>query len=379
MINFFSIYLRVLLLSFFIPILDFPLYLFEIDIVALGKLPFIFLFLISLVYHFKNKIYLNALSYLFLVVFLLSILLSIAYKNSFSSAYLSHIYAFIMPVLSISFGYNFYNSYKSSSELSFLFSKSIYLAFYGSIILTLFYIYFYYVTQQWSYYGFATALPLVFGYIFINSPRLAHFGFFLNILTGKRSSILVTLFFYLKKIKFVTILRKPIWSFVIIISLVFIFKILNDLEIFRRFALILEFDKDDSMAIFLATGGRLTEIISLYNYMILDPIKFVVGSGLGAKYLFVDPRQMYPDALMHYTHFSPTFYIFLIGVPSTLVMYFLIFKNLKFINKTEPITYIFLSFLINSFFGSIMFVDPRFWFFFGCLLGFKNFKLQKNG
>jgi hypothetical protein len=377
MINLNKSYLFFLALTFLIPILDFFYYLKNIDLVSIGKYPFFILFVISIIYHFKNRIYLTFSSVLFLLSLLFSVMLSFYYQNSISSATFSHIYAFLMPVFSISFGYHFYAAYRESKQLQLFFSKIMYISFWVSICLTLGYIYFYYITKEWGYFGFGTGLPLIFGYILSKNPKIAFFSFFLNIFSGKRTGIIVTIVQYIRILKFKFFLQTPIAATFSICVLIFLVQIMNKYDIFQRFELILDFDSSDAYMIFISTGGRLTEIISLFNYWTMNPEKLVFGSALGAKFLFVDPRGEFPNELMHYSHFSPTFYVFLIGLPLTLLLYISILKQLKYISSLEPLTLIFLSFFVSSFFGSIMFVDPRFWFFFGCLLGYKKLKSKQ--
>ena len=374
MLLYFRIYLFLIFSSFLIPILDFPLYLSNIDIVSFGKIPFILMFFTSILYHIKHNLFLPSVSKIIIFSFFIAIGSSIFYGNILSSAHISHIYALTMPIFSISIGYNFYNIYQKSDFIKVHFQKIINVSFVFSIVLSFFYIYFYFITNQWGYFGFATSMPLFFGYILTNNPKHAYFGFFVNIFTGKRSGILITLFFLIKRIKYRSIFKKPLWTLVLVFFFIIAFIQLNDLHIFDRFEMIFDLDFQDAFSIFMATGGRFTEIISVLDHLNNNPFMYFSGSGIGGKYLFVDPRSEFPNELMHYTHFSPTFYLFLIGLPLTILIYTLILKEFKYINKKEPITYIFLSFFINSFFGSIMFVDPRFWFFFGCLLGYKKFK-----
>lgn len=374
MLSYFRFYLCLIFLSFLIPILDFPLYLFNFDIVSYGKIPFVLMFFTSILYHLKFNFFFPSLSKLFLFSFFTATISSFYYDNIFSSAYFSHFYALIMPIFSISFGYHFFINYEKSTFIKNYFGRLINISFIFSMIFTFLYIYFYFITNQWGYFGFATSMPLFFGYILINNPKQAFFGFFLNLFTGKRSGILITLFFLIKRLKFQLMLKRPFWTILLVFIFICAFIKLNDLQLFNRFEMILDFDVKDSFSIFMATGGRFTEIISVLDHLNNYPFMYFSGSGIGGKYLFVDPRSTFPNELMHYTHFSPTFYLFLVGLPLTILIYTLIVKEIKYIDKKEPITYVFLSFFINSFFGSIMFVDPRFWFFFGCLLGYKNFK-----
>jgi hypothetical protein len=376
--NFFRFYLIVFGITFFSPVLDFLFYLNNVDVIFLSKFPFVFLFVISVVFHFKRKIFFDSTSKIFLMALFLSLVFFVFYSHNLNSAFFSHFYALVMPIFSISMGFYFHKKYLQDLFLQMFTHRILVVGFWISLLLTGGYVYFYFIAKQWGYFGFGTNLPIVIGYFFIKNPRLAFFGMLVNFFSGKRTGILISIVQFLRSINIKSLYKKPIFSVLVLLFFTYSISLLKKFELLKRFELILEFDVDDAYLIFISTGGRLTEVVSLFNYWIDYPIRFFTGSGLGAKFLFEDPRIDFADELMHYTHFSPSFYIFLVGFPLTFILYISILNKVKFISKEEPLTLIFLSFFLSSFFGSIMFIDPRFWFFFGILVSYKKYLFKIN-
>jgi len=134
--------------------------------------------------------------------------------------------------------------------------------------------------------------------------------------------------------------------------------------------LIADFDISDATAIFISTGGRLTEVFSIIDFLDERSYRWFIGSGMGAQYLFFDPRDGFQPELFHYAHFSPFGYIFLFGVPFTVLFYcFLFVRVLRGQILVGNFFYLgFLFLIITSFFGSNLFIDPRIWFFYGFVI-----------
>ena len=358
--------------SFLSPILDFPLYLAEVDIVWLSKVPLVSLFLLALVFHLTRPIKVSGESILFAFAGSLALIIGIFEYQFTRPAFLTHFYASLMPIISISFGRHFCKF--CDSEVLNSFGRLMEKIFYLQVFILLAYFYFYYIQGTWSYFGFGTGIGLASIYMLSVQKKYSFLlGVFFDLLSGKRSGFIavisVTVLYYL---------RRPQNSRFIIGASFFLLALmllmLKDVgvfrDIFRRFELIADFDISDATAIFISTGGRLTEVFSIIDFLDERSYRWFIGSGMGAQYLFFDPRDGFQPELFHYAHFSPFGYIFLFGVPFTVLFYcFLFVRVLRGQILVGNFFYLgFLFLIITSFFGSNLFIDPRIWFFYGFVI-----------
>ena len=152
--------------------------------------------------------------------------------------------------------------------------------------------------------------------------------------------------------------------------LIYLFINIDSFEFLRRFAFLRDVDLEDGVSIMLATGGRATEVISIIEWIDGDMVKWLLGSGIGASYDYIDPRLQFSVEKLHYAHFSPFSYILVYGSIFTFLLYctffYRLYSGLNYKNNYFYLSFAFLFF--SSFFGSILFVNPMPWFFLGVVI-----------
>lgn len=370
----YDLFFVVLFVSYLTPLLDYPLYILGIDIVALSKLPMIALFGICCVFHVWRRLILTRETVLFLVFGAFALVWGFVEYGLRNRVFFSHAFAIGMPVLAVSFGYHAASDNPEEGEARL--GRLMRGLFPIAVLMVLGFLFFYYVVGTWSYYGYGTPIALVGAYFL---SRHAHGRWLvclvLDFLTGKRATVVASLFTALvlfaknpKRIRLT--LATPFAMVVLVAAAIYSARLAVDLDLLRRFAILLEFDASDALAIFAATGGRLTEVLSIAEYLNDYPVRWLVGSGAGAQYVFEDWRPGFPAELMHYAHFSPMGYVFLLGLPFTLLLYASVVLRLTKASLPAaggPYALFVFQFMV-SFFGAIMFVDPRLWVFFGLFL-----------
>ncbi len=358
--------------SFLSPILDFPLYLAGIDIVWLSKVPLVSLFLLALVFHLTRPIKISGESILFAFAGSVAFIIGVFEYQFTRPAFVTHFYASLMPIISISFGRYFCKF--CNDEVFNSFYRLMEKVFYLQVFILIAYFYFYYIQGTWSYFGFGTGIGLASVYMLSVQKKYRFLlGVIFDLLSGKRSGVIavisVTVIYYLRVRHNSRFLIAT--SFFLLALMLLVLKDIGIFsDIFRRFELIADFDIADATAIFISTGGRLTEVFSIIDFLGENNYRWFIGSGMGAQYLFFDPRDGFQPELFHYAHFSPFGYIFLFGVPFTILFYaFLFFRVTRGQILAGNFFYLgFLFLIITSFFGSNLFIDPRIWIFYGIVI-----------
>jgi hypothetical protein len=372
MLNHKRLFFFIFFLSFLSPVLDFPLYLAQIDIVGVSKLPLLSLFLLAVVFHLRHALKISSESVLFALGGAVSLVVGFAEGQFTRSAFFTHFYAALMPIFAMSYGRYFCVS--CGGELRRCFYRLMEKIFYLQLVILLFYFYFYYIEGSWSYFGFGTGVGL--GALYMLSARrtlLFSIGFMFDLLSGKRSGVIAVA----AVIAWSVLNRRGNQRWIIGASSLALFFAAVSLQrsemlgdIFRRFELISQLTFDDAETLFIATGGRFSEVASIIGFLEEEPYRWIVGSGMGAQYLFFDPREGFEPELFHYAHFSPFGYVFLFGVPFTVVFYCLLISRVysgRFL--IGDFFYLgFLFFIATSFFGSNLFIDPRIWIFYGFVI-----------
>lgn len=367
-------------INLIIPVLDFSYNILGIDLEIIKKALFLSILGLSFLFHLNNKILISFESGLFCLFFPIAAFLGI-YFNGLSSYIDLHIFAVVIPVMMISFGRHFYRLL-NDQLIKFLF-KLLNMAFYINLLLLILYIIFHHILDMWGYYGFGASTAFISAYL-LSQRQFARFflSFVLDIFSGKRTSLVVIISLYLiysgNFSKFN--IRTFLFSILFISSLSFIISNLGEYDFFRRLLLVTEIEFDDAVSVMMATGGRATEVISIIEYFDGDLIKWLLGSGLGSSYEYVDPRLGFSVERMHYAHFSPFSYILVFGSVFTFLLYSSFFYRLikGFRHRTNFFYLIFLAFFLLSFFGSILFVQPIPWFFFGIMIEFLRDTKQQS-
>jgi hypothetical protein len=375
----YDLFFVMLFVSYLTPLLDYPLYILGIDIVALSKVPLIALFAICCLLHLWRPLVVTRETLLFLVFGGFAIVWGLLEYGIRNKVFFSHAYAVTMPVLAVSLGYQVASD-EGVEELEARLDRLMGKLFPIAVAMVVGFLYFYYVAGTWAYYGYGTPIALVGAY-FLSKQSYGRWlaCLVLDFLTGKRAtvvaSLLTAIVVAVKNPKRVRLtLATPFFAVVAVAGLIYGARLAVERDLFRRFTLLLQFDASDALAIFSATGGRLTEMFSVSEYLNEYPVRWLVGSGAGAQYVFEDWRAGFPPELMHYAHFSPMGYVFLLGLPFTLLLYAsIVWRVARASPPASSAPYaLFLFQFIISFFGAVMFIDPRLWVFFGMFLAMQR-------
>ncbi len=372
MAAYFKFFVFILFVSFCAPALDFPLYLARVDLVSLNKIPLVLLFVVALIFHVNHPLKVSSESVLFSIGGGVGLLLGVYRGQFYGSEFYTHLFCAVMPIFSMSFGRHLCQWLDGRIPAEF--ERVVEKVFYLQVIFILGFLYFYYIDGSWGYFGFGTGIGFASLCLLIAGKKaLFALGVLLDFFSGKRAGVVVTIFVFIWITSIVRSWRGMFFfGFLIVAGVLFFSYQSNIFEsgIFRRFEIIGQLDLDDAMSIFMATGGRLTEVISVVDYMNQNPVSWLAGAGFGGQYMFVDPRDGFYPEPFHYVHFSPFGYVFLFGLPFAIVLYTLIIwravgspwlkNNFMYVG--------FLYLFGNSFFGSTMFIDPRIWVFYGMVI-----------
>lgn len=344
-------------------------YLVGIDILFLFKIPLILSTLLLGYYHIKRKFFFGFIAKLFLAFSLLSTLVAIYYSNALSGKTFSHLYTIFMCVFGVSFGYYFGKFYCINLDWSV--RRYMKMLFFVTIPILLIYYYCYYFTSKIEYFGFDTELPtsIVF---FVSQGQTGYFvaTILLIILSGKRSPLIsilsIGLIYMIKAINFRKVKSLVITVFVVLFISSFVAIAYNS-GLLWRFESVINVDIEDEDSFYIATSGRSAEFMGILNHMNADTKRWYIGSGLGGAYYIDIIRGDYEERYQHYTHLSLLSFVFLFGIPFTILLLsyiiFLIIKNFKYYNNKYYLGMI-VTF-ISSLFGAGMFVDSIFWVFLG--------------
>jgi hypothetical protein len=367
-VSFFKVFWFIYLLEFVAPIALIFHYLYGYEVNFIIKVPLIIYFLLVVFFHFKNKLILNPLTFFFLGFSILSFFYGVLVGNSIDNKFFSHIYFASIPILGASFGYHFARLYEEKFRSFFL--KIINISFYITCFILLIYFYLHFITGSVAYWGFGTDMHLLIPFILLQGKYSAVLvGIIFVVLSGKRATLLNVIlelmmyFSYMLRSLRIKSLPKTIF-----ITSVFIacFTFAYSLGAFSRFEASLQFDLNDEDAMLYATSGRWQEITGIIEHHNAKPERWILGSGFGGRYEWFIPLDNYLE-MKHYAHFAPFAYIFLFGVPFTVLLYsffiFYIIKGRDYL--ANPFMIVFVVGVFSSFFGANLFVDIKIWIFFG--------------
>jgi hypothetical protein len=243
-------------------------------------------------------------------------------------------------------------------------------------ILVLLY-YFLFTIGRITYFGLGVQLYLLLPIVYKYGLLWPVFIFFISLLTGKRSMLIILLlqFLNIKKVSFIKSLPKFLFSLLFLITMVlFLYSYTN---IFARFENIVNFDfsilndlysQNTQSALFIATSGRSQEIFSYFDSELINLTNLIIGSPFGSIYI-VESILDQTSFVHHYFHFSPFNFLKIFGV---ILSVYLMYNFIKiFFNLFRPsvqnnfITLLFSGYFVSMFFGSIVMIDVLFWFSFG--------------
>lgn len=379
--NFFKVFWFIYLIEFIIPVTLILFYLYGVKLEFIIKLPFIFYYLLVVIYHIhKKKIKTSNVSYLFIIIIIFATIVGLYEGNMVDRKYLSHIYYSTIPILGISFGQYLANVYDKKFEDYFF--KIINVSFYITAGILLVYGYFHFITGEIAYWGLGTDLHILIPFLLHQGKYpLVFLSIILVLLSGKRATTLNVflefLLMYSYKLKKLTVSSIPkLAIFFVLITIIFIYA--ESQGAFSRFDATLNFDLSDDTAMLYATGGRWQELLGIVDYFNANPIRWYTGAGFGGRYVWYTPLSNYTE-MKHYAHFAPISYIFIFGIPFTIMLYsifaYYVFKCVKYFSN--PFVIVFIIGVFSSFFGANLFVDIKIWIYFGIVISIlKNPNLQ---
>lgn len=344
-------------------------YLFNIDLIFLFKIPLILSTLTILLFHSHKKFYFGFIASLFLIYLGISILAAIYFKNIPSFKTLSHLYTIFIAIFGVSFGYFFGKNYSNETDVKV--KKYMRWLFWLCFLILFVYFYGHYFSGQIEYFGFDTDLPTSIAF-FISQKQFGFVGVSLLLIffSGKRSPLITTLLisslYIFKYIKF----REPVHIILLALAITLIVSASSyvyNTGLLWRYENIASIDTEDEDSFYIATSGRSAEFIGIWDHMNSNPIRWIIGSGLGGAYYIDIIRGDYVERFQHYSHLSLLSFVFLFGLPFVgfLLIYILgiLVKNFKYLNNQYYLGLI--TFFIASFFGASMLVDSLFWVFLG--------------
>ena len=355
-------------------------YVLGTQLLVLFKIPLLISFTAILIFHVKNKLIFNKVSKLFLIFGSFSLIYGvIANIDTLDLKILPNIYTFFMPIFAISFGIHFAINFDLKNRK--LVGKVMKYGLYISIVIVSLYLFFHYITGQIPYFGFGNELHFI-GIYFLTNKQVSVYliCLFLVVASGKRSTILnislASMIYFRNYFSISKSLKSLFSTSLVLIILFFSFNWALNNGAFRRFEESLKFDITDSRSTFIATSGRWQEIEGVVKHLNKNSYKWLIGSGLGDKYLYEDFIYGFSRTeLKHYAHFTPIGYTFLYGLIFTSLLYYYIFsyflKNFREYHKN----FYFISFCIMffaAFFGSQLFTSHMPWFFLGIISQFQN-------
>lgn len=356
------------------------------NISFLFKITKISLFVLTVVFHFNNKFLFNSLSRVFVFAAILTSLVGLININSWDEKIFSQMYSLLMPPLAISFGQHYFreNGTKLNPFIIKIFKFYIPL----NILLLFAYYFLHYSTGEIEYFGFQVGWQYISAYL-AHTGRLLFFliGIILVVLSGKRATLVTSILPFFAFIKLDNFKSKPFSyiSIVIIVSLIGSYTItsLSNDGYFRRFEDTLNFDITNANATYVATSGRWQEVESATRHMNNKPYSWFVGTGIGDKYLFEAKNVVFDvkSEYKHYLHFTPMSYVFLFGLPLTLIIYFILFQKLIvgwWYYLSDFFYLCFLVSIIGGFFGANFTVDPVLWVFTGIVISLIKNKNVRN-
>lgn len=308
-------------------------------------------------------------SSLFLLFLIPSIVIGL-YENGLNQSMLSHLYIAIMPFFAMPLGYDLARKY--GNNLSIRMGKAVMSSFVFLFVVILFYFFLYNIGIV-KRLGFSAPIVMISPF-FIIYKRYTLFivSIILTILTGKRIAIL--LIFLQVFICFAPVLRSPtikqvfsFFSFFVVLIAIIIGINAFSPDIFDRFGSIERINFSNADSIGVATSGRSNEILSLIDHLNRDKEKWILGGGIGEIYDYVNPLNNTTE-LRHLSHLSFLAYTLIFGFLFSFLLYidlFIIFIKNLFALGDNFIFVIFCMYLLSSFFGAAMCVDPFFWIFLG--------------
>lgn len=309
-----------------------------------------FVFLVSVA---SRRIFLRPLIIVFLFFAFYGVCTGLIF-HSFTEKTLANIYFYLMPALMLNFGTLVYKQHGTNFRHFFIAYAIKIWPF--LIALSALYLFLWSV-GLWGYYGFVSNALIASMFSHPGSLRFS-LGFLLEVLSGKRTVIIVAALVLISRLN-----KKSVLFF--LVCCFFLVAFLGQ-QIPGRLAYTFHFEWSDPRSLYLATGGRSSEISAIVNALKADPWKFLTGFGFGATYTSYDAFNSENFDVRHYSHFGPISYLFITGITSTILIYAFLSKFvLETWRHNDRFFLLPLVFYISSFFGAGLHVEPLPWLVFG--------------
>ena len=353
------------------PIYDFPDFLIQVNVAIIHhvlSVGFVFVGLILAVLRLRvTREY--GVFLLFIPGYVIAIL-GCNFDDVDISIFLSHSYYLIMPMVCVNAGSILLNRYGSNLilEIRRVALRCLPLL----VLLTFAYFILHFSLQICDYFGYTSGL--MFAYILTDRYQLSKVNwryFFLDIFTGKRSSLVLWIFLIVRRYYLLGVIIGVLLYFFSSIALDFMP---------HRYSAVFEFDFNDPVLMSLATGGRSNEWFSVINFLNSSSNGWLHGGGWGLSYDLYDPINDFWE-FRHYSHMTPLTYTYLLGLPMAILIYlYLIMKSiiLDRASVTGMETF-FLLYLVLSPLGGSLLVEPLPWVFFGiCCAAYSNRRINRS-
>jgi hypothetical protein len=347
------------------PIYDFPDFIYHINIAIIHQafsIGFVFFGLILATFRFTVT-----REYGLFILFILAYLIAITgsdFDGVKFSIFLSHSYYIIMPMVCINAGSLLFNRYGDNiiKQIRRVASKCLPIL----VLLTCCYFFLHFIFGVWDYFGYTSGF--VSAYLLTDRYQLSRVNwklFFLDLFTGKRSSLVLWIFLAARRYYF--------WSVIVGILLYFFYGIVIDL-LPERYGIVFDFDFNNPVLMSLATGGRSNEWLSVIDFLNSSSYGWLFGTGFGMSYDLYDPISDFWE-VRHYSHMTPLTYTYLFGLPMAILIYlYLILKSfiLERVSITGMETFFFLYLVLSPLGGSLL-VEPLPWVLLGiCSAAYRN-------
>ena len=343
----------------------------QVQFVWLVKFPQVALLLLLFAFHLKRRVRITGVAVLFLFGGISAILIGIIRGTIVSPGLMIHLFMTVMPLLAASFGAQVAKLPESlGTPIHHAALRQIFLM---SALTILLYAYFHYVTGQIAYFGFDSYIPVaVAWYIAERRHGMIVISTVLVILSGKRAP-LVTMFVVMVVNSWQSVFsmrgKRLVFSVGIMILFAAILWIADRFNIFYRFDAVFAVDVTDTDSLFLATGGRSSEVLGLLVARKDAPELWWTGGGFGDGYTSLESAFSEQDTLpvRHYFHLALLTYVMVFGIPFTVILLCYIGVTLWRLRRQVNNFYVIgtLMMFIWSLFGAGMVVEPMFWFFLG--------------
>jgi len=346
-------------------------------------LRFSYLFIVFIAFFYliaiKGRIVVTFLSVTFLFAFLIGSFKGLI-EGHLNSAFLSHVFYTLMPLIMISYGWYFFDDYKKSVAIQKYLSLVMHLSFFSGLAIIILF--------QFAYRaGFANYNAIGIWNLVFSGPFLVYreFGFLyfalsvmVSLASGKRGTMIAFVAYGILAFWLTNLAGKIKYIALVTFALTFAFLVSSDFiatsasRIYQTLVTLQEYGIDQ------ATSGRWSEAASAISYLNSRIDHWIIGPGFGARFLPWPDRPDYADYYSHYTHFGVVSYVWVGGLFMSCLIYAALLRTgislgykakHHLISKTDY-TFVFWlwGIIAISMFGAVLMNNAYLWFIIGCCL-----------